>query len=88
MVQREDNNHIESRGLSWYDGPEDFERFRLLLAVGYLEKSGIVTAPNYVALVDRIDALQRLSRRSNDQSWGKYDAEKAKASGYKTDAIV
>lgn len=84
LVQREDNNHIECRGLSYYDGPDKFVEFRKLMAEGM--PSDFVL--NAMSIASRINELEFVSRKCNRESWLKYDQEKAKVSGYKSDALV
>ena len=76
MVQREDNGHIESRGLDFWSGPERFDQIRSL--------QGMWTAE----LLEKISKMELVSRKCNLEAWKLWDREKAKASNYVSDAAV
>lgn len=86
LVQREDNSHVESRGVSLWSKPEDFEAFNTILSS--FDRSNPVELQHALKIQERFHGLRKVSRVYNKEAWVKFDAEKAKASGYVSDAIV
>ncbi len=86
MVQRGDNNHVETRGISPWSGPEQIEAFKALPVQA--DPTNALQVECAAVIRGKTNALERLSRHCNKDAWEKFDKEKAKASGYVTDATV
>ncbi len=74
MVQHE-NGHVGTKGLSYYDGPEEIAKFRKLPVIA--SPNNPLHVQNAMLIESRTNELELLSRKYNRESWAKYDADAA-----------